>query len=597
MRAVDKSDHASGAAPHRAVPPLSPPPLPPSLPPTTGLTSLLPYNAYCYAEAAAAAATAANAPMTLPAVLATKTPFTTACCRLLAFTNAPPAVFGDANPYLTARAPPATYTFTFALEAPLAAGTLVVRPVLRPLDAQARASAPKVVAVPPTITLAPSALVPADRGTFYLTTAVAALLRNANGSFALYLNVSGSAAGAYANSAPVAVALLPPGAALPPPALAGCALVPSGAYVECVFSGPTDMAGMPAGLASTWPCANLLTFQVRGAGGGQGGQAAAMACRWTDASTLRALYGPYNASTAARLPRPGDTASLAPGAALRAQCLLAASASKGCAVYKPADTGVVVPVAALTDPVQPGVVVVAAGAIGPCEDLALDLSSSTGQLGRPWVAAAFAVAPAAGTATGRPLTATASAAQLAAVATYLNAAFDTTGGRVRVPRALLTPGAGYTITATLTNFLGSAGAGTATVQVRWPAWMYRCPPPSRHTYPPPPPGVSCPRCRWLTMCTCRPSKSPGPRRSPSRPPCPCNSSRPPPCPTAPQAAPRPPPPASTSPGRSSTAPDTCATTSSRATSTPRNSSSAPAHSPPVGRTPPSSQRRRCATRI
>ena len=209
-------------------------------------------------------------------------------------------------------------------------------------------------------------------------------------------------------------------------------------------------------MPSSWSCSDLLTFSTMQA------TATTMPCRWLDAATVRATFLPFNQSAMAVNLGPGDGVTLALGVVLRSQCVsLTTTSTSSCGNNNPAVTpGVSVTIIAPLDSISPPtVVMVMPSTIGPCADLRVDLSSSSGAYGRPWQTSSFTVTASAFA--GIVISST----QLTAMANILTSNFDASSGITSVPQNALTPGLTYQITANLLNFLGQSGAATGTVFV------------------------------------------------------------------------------------------------------------------------------------
>ena len=428
----------------------------------SSLAGLASYTAYCYSEPAVISP-GDTAFMTLAEVVKTRIDFNTSCCLLVSFANAPlplpSEVYGDSlAAYIAPGANPSQYVFSYTLPVPKTlAGNLSVHPVLFPLDAAARQSVRYITALPATKTFVPTASVDyTAQGSFYFTPTDASH-RFVNGTFALSLVLSGSAAKYYTSPSTVALRVLAHGQPLSAPRLTSCMIGSSGGWFDCVFSGPTDMAGRSTAMSSSsWSCSDLLTFSTMQV------TITTMSCRWLDVATVRATFLPYNQSARAVNLGPGDGVTLAVGVTLRSQCVYLTTAStSSCGNNIPAITpGMSVAIVAPLDSIPPPVVVlVMPSSIGPCADLRVDLSSSTGAYGRPWQASSFTVTAITGAGV------VISSAQLTAVENILTANFDAVSGVTSAPQSALTPGLTYQITASLLNFLGQSGGASGTVFV------------------------------------------------------------------------------------------------------------------------------------
>ena len=443
----------------------------------SSLTGLASYTAYCYSEPTVISP-GDSAFMTLTEVVKTRTEFNTSCCLLVSFANTllplPSEVYGDSlAAYITPGASPSQYVFSYTLPVTptvtvrnVFASNLSVHPVLSPLDAAARQSVRYITALPAIMTFAAAAVEYTAQGSFYFAP-IDTSHRFINGSFALSLVLSGNAAQYYTPPPPVALRVLARGQAMSAPRLTSCTMGSSGGWVDCMFSGATDMAGRETttAMSSSWSCGDILTFTI-GDDAYATIQAMTMPCRWLDAATVRASFLPFNHSAKASL-GPGDSVALAVGVALRSQCVslplagTAMATTPGCGNNIPAITpGVSITIVAPLDSISPpAVVLVMPNTIGPCADLRVDLSSSTGAYGRPWQACSFTVTASAGAGS------VVSSTQLTSLVNILTANFDIVSGVTSAPQSVLAPGLTYQITASLLNFLGQSGTASGSVLV------------------------------------------------------------------------------------------------------------------------------------
>ena len=104
-------------------------------------------------------------------------------------------------------------------------------------------------------------------------------------------------------------------------------------------------------------------------------------------------------------------------------------------------------------PVNPTVVINTPERVGLCDEVKLDLSSSTGNTGSPWQSLSFNVTSANGT-----------DSMVQPLQSWLNTNYRMVPGST-IPRYLLNTGNKYSITVTLCNVLGSCGVDTATFSV------------------------------------------------------------------------------------------------------------------------------------
>jgi hypothetical protein len=208
-----------------------------------GLISLASYQSYCYVEAQGGIG------MSNAAVLKTAATFDTACCKAIAFGNAPTYVFGDVTKYPAGTAS-SKYVFTYSVEAyPRYDPYVAVTPRFYFLNGSRVNGG--ISAVPRSVTFTPgmAATQLTSAGQFYI---VASPL--VSGTIVVRLGVSGSTE--YGSDS-TAVQILSVNAALPAPQLVSAAFGSNGATFSVNFDQDTDQAGISAG---TWPCVRLFNF-------------------------------------------------------------------------------------------------------------------------------------------------------------------------------------------------------------------------------------------------------------------------------------------------------------------------------------------------
>ena len=216
----------------------------------------------------------------------------------------------------------------------------------------------------------------------------------------------------------------------PTPVLVEAVFAYDATHVLVGFDSPTDRNGSTLS-SSPFPCADLFEFE----------SANLSRCVWVDSANIR-LY-PGEGSTLAV----GEPIILR-GGILKAACAASASASagaSGCAtatwahlasssvVLTPPSTPQL-PIASLSGPSLVGA--------GPCVDVIVDVSSSTGSGGRPWQSVRFTVTSAAPNAT--------------LMEGFLNYHY-VESPPTAIPHQLLQPGFKYHISVILCNFLGGCG--------------------------------------------------------------------------------------------------------------------------------------------
>jgi hypothetical protein len=136
---------------------------------------------------------------------------------------------------------------------------------------------------------------------------------------------------------------------------------------------------------------------------------------------------------------------------IRASCPSAFNSSV-CATWAAVSNSSSVGVLSPASPSSPTVHIVAASAIGSCDSLSLDFSSSTGSGGRAWSSANVS------------LTST-KALNISGLITFLAKSTASGPPRVTIPSGYLSRGYQYTFTVTLCSFLGTCGSSSASVSV------------------------------------------------------------------------------------------------------------------------------------
>ena len=160
---------------------------------------------------------------------------------------------------------------------------------------------------------------------------------------------------------------------------------------------------------------------------------------------------------------PTDPLSLAPHAAIKAACQLSANtmainSASSCpsqSLWKNASTAVSVSISKPVNPLTPNVVVSVPTAIGACDNLTLDATSSSGSGGRPWRSVSIAVEDSSGS------------LHVSALQSFLSkdpGSILLSSPPRPVPGRLLTHGSTYTFQVSLCNFLGACGSTLRSVE-------------------------------------------------------------------------------------------------------------------------------------
>ena len=236
--------------------------------------------------------------------------------------------------------------------------------------------------------------------------------------------------------------MLPPNLLDPAPSMVSCQFSDSGHSISARFDSPTDQA--PSRTVS-WACDQLFIFDG----------ASLSTCVWLDSKSVRITFPVVDdAGSAVKLVIPGDNVTLK-GNTLRAFCTRSADLCSA----NPTAEQLALKTSAPINPLAPTVVVTAPSTLGSCLNLTLDAAGSYGNGGRLYSSVEWSVT----VATSGSSAATSSAASLEG---YLNELSDLyqVHRPITVQRSSLAS-ATYTITLTLTNYLGLRSSSTVDVDV------------------------------------------------------------------------------------------------------------------------------------
>ena len=401
----------------------------------SGLLALVSYTAYCHVELSDGSGS------TYTDMISMSREFSTSCCRRILLTNSPASVYGDVSQYsIAGNSDISSYVFSYHLESPPSRGSVVITPTISLIDGSTKNAT--LVSVPSSSeffsTISPSKL----KGIFYLSTSP-----EVSGTFLISLVVSGQDSKNFTAST-TTVDIMTISQPLQAPSLKSCQFDSSGGYLVIAFDKSTDQAGI---IANEWSCSQLFIFA----------DANTASCSWTSLSTIKVTFTALTASSL----KPNDTLSVK-GGMLRSACRSGTNCNnnhllrsqqihtdivhKDSVPYIPLSSALSVIVQRPALPVAPIIVVIVPTQIGACNDLMIDLSSSTGSGGRPWSSVVWTVLAKNGDTT--------------ALTTFLNNNFDSSLNYVIVPRNLLIRTT-YSVGVTLTNFLGDSSSSTSIVSV------------------------------------------------------------------------------------------------------------------------------------
>lgn len=367
----------------------------------------------------------------------TQQSFTTSCCQGIAFTFAPAAVFGNISLY-SSRDNSYSRIFSYALDSPPTSGPITVTPIITAVENSL--SDHSVIATPSSITFLRTYSSSELTGNFYLSSDF-----DTAGVFLVSLKITGQDRSNFTSDTAL-VNILTNSQSLPAPMISSCIFDNSGGYFVVAFSTVTDEANIRF---LSWKCSMLFDFH----------DADNTNCSWTSLSTVK---GFFSVLTDISL-HPGDTLSVR-GGKLKAACrpktecslnayllahpavgsgrLLGSSISSSVIVQQP------------LVPLVPLIVLGMPSRIGSCNNLTVDLSSSTGNGARRWSSVNFTLLSSNGAAYGETV----------AIAAYMTNNYVYSSNTITVPRSLLNPTT-YAITVTIKNFLGSSASKTSLLDV------------------------------------------------------------------------------------------------------------------------------------
>ena len=283
----------------------------------------------------------------------------TACCKLVSFSNVPAFVYSDISKY-TIHSAPSSYLFSYTLS-DLPDLDLTITPALL-LNGVAVTT---VSSTPLNSQFTKYSLL---SGQFYLSSSLPV-----SGLFTLSLKFSGSNALQY-STIDVPVQLLSTTSAVPAPKFVSSQFTDSGQAVILSFDVPTDLADITS---STWFCSDLFQFTL----------ADSTKCSWTNSSAVTVTFGYIAAAvTQIKYLTVNDPVTLL-GGKLRSFCTSTKDICKTQATAALATVNTLAP----RNPSPPTVIVSAPPKLGTCTNLTLDATGSYGNGGRPYSNVAWTV--------------------------------------------------------------------------------------------------------------------------------------------------------------------------------------------------------------
>ena len=383
----------------------------------SGLDAVELYAIFCYTETALGTDTGSS----LATVIKTKITATTACCKLVTFTNTPLSIYADVLRYNKSN--PSLYVFTYKLPVTLRSALEVIPyATINGVKSTAITSIPSSTSFSKTSPLT---------GQFILSTDSITTTTDCQ----VLLAFTGDDSSQFA-SENATVRILPPSNTTPAPTLLSAQFLDSGIAVLVTFDSPTDSAGISD---MTWSCSNIFTLSSSFPG----------ICTWQTTSIVKITLTNTTDTTDNKLSI-GDTVRLK-GKTVRAFC---AGTVITCALdpYSSGSVTILAPKKAIS----PVVVILAPPSIGLCSNLTLDATASSGSAGRTFISYIWTVKSATSN-----IDSTASV-----IEKYLNTISLSRGiyQPIEIYRELLNPGT-YTFALSLTNYFNVTGSATVRVDV------------------------------------------------------------------------------------------------------------------------------------
>ena len=379
----------------------------------TGLNALKSYSIYCYVE------TSIGSGNSLAAVLATKVIATTACCKMISIIDSPAFVYGDIKKYRPSDT--SLYTFNYILS-DVPSTSVKVTPTVY------------VNGMVSTQVIATQSNTASVLGGQFILTAPSTFTGICDVTFL----ISGRSALEY-TSETYTVEILSSISKIPAPDMESCRFTDSGQYITIRFNSPTDNGGF---VASEWPCSSFFSFI----------NADKSTCSWIDSEAVSVSFGVVGVNSNPQYLVPGDIVTLLPNR-IRAFCTKSRSL---CSANPTANMDSLV-VEQPSNPTSPIVILSAPSSISSCFNLSLDSSASYGNGGRLYSAVRWSVsAMEYGNQNG--------VLDVSNIEAYMNAfsaEYQTNRPVIIVGDTLIM--ASYTISLSLTNFLGLTASKTVVV--------------------------------------------------------------------------------------------------------------------------------------
>lgn len=346
----------------------------------------------------------------------------TLCCRSVSFTSAPSFVYGSLSMYTTSSSSKYTFYYTISY---LPSAAVEVTPVLTALTTSSK-SASDISILPKSTTFTKSS-----------TSTIGSFVLSGNtfteGSYSLSLTMSSASNTTVASySLPkVTVNVISSQSPLPAPNMTKAMFSDSGSYVYVYFDVETDNAGISD---VTFTCSKLFSFV----------SAEFSTCSFLNSSTVQISFP---AGTNRTLLVPGSSVQLLSGL-IRSQCIIGSVCSKNF-LANATSVNIRLPIT----PLIPTVIVNVAEYVSGCNNLSVDGTSSYGHGGRLWTSAVWEVS-----------SSTSNSETVFGIHQYLSQVSYSVNQIISIPSTLL-GNEKYTISLTLTNFLGYTATGAGVVNV------------------------------------------------------------------------------------------------------------------------------------
>lgn len=224
---------------------------------------------------------------------------------------------------------------------------------------------------------------------------------------------------------------------LPAPVVSNVVMSNDGGHVSVLFDSPTNGLTIASSKNKTgvpFNCSALLRFTGY----------AASSCIWTSFTQLD-VYIPSGTGYSNR-PSVGGSLTLL-GNTIQALC---STTSSSCSSY-PYTPSTTIAISTPSNPIKPMVLLSSPSTVNYCDDIVIDPTFSTGNVGRAWVAVEWNVSTS-------PVVQSA-----AAVLSHLAKYARDTNAAVIIPNSILSPGNSYQFTLTLTNEYGQVSSGSTKV--------------------------------------------------------------------------------------------------------------------------------------